>query len=317
VAASALNGGESFTLSDGVHAPVTFEFTNGTAAAGHVQIPRNGDAATMAGRIVTAVNGVGAALAINATDPSPPAVQLASSIFGAGGNVAIGKTVRAAGFVVTGMANGVAYDCAAGAGCGVDSDCASGVCCPSSGVRGGAACTKNSCLGSSCNDGVRNGTETSTDCGGVACAPCGNTKGCVIASDCVSGVCSAGTCQAPSCTDGVQNGSEADTDCGTACAGQPCTGGGSCKCADLATCGSGADCASGICTGGTCQAPSCTDGVRNGGEAAIDCGGSCLLCPGSPCTADTECKSHDCPSLDAGADAGLDASGGGSPRTCN
>ncbi len=33
------------------------------------------------------------------------------------------------------------------------------------------------------------------------------------------------------------------------------------------------DCTSGVCTGGRCAAPSCNDGVKNGAETDVDCGG--------------------------------------------
>jgi hypothetical protein len=42
------------------------------------------------------------------------------------------------------------------------------------------------------------------------------------------------------------------------------------------------DCESGVCWKGFCQAPSCEDGITNGGETGADCGGSCSACPESP-----------------------------------
>jgi hypothetical protein len=46
----------------------------------------------------------------------------------------------------------------------------------------------------SCVDGVLNGTETATDCGG-ACPACDEGQVCASGGDCMSGVCSSGTCQ--------------------------------------------------------------------------------------------------------------------------
>jgi len=46
-----------------------------------------------------------------------------------------------------------------------------------------------------CNDGVRNGNETDTDCGGPDCTPCGNGQHCLVNGDCTSGNCSGNTCQ--------------------------------------------------------------------------------------------------------------------------
>ncbi len=54
------------------------------------------------------------------------------------------------------------------------------------------------------------------------------------------------------------------------------------------------DCASSVCAQNVCQAPSCTDGVKNGLETGVDCGGACLLCDGDPCTLGHECKSNIC-----------------------
>ena len=47
----------------------------------------------------------------------------------------------------------------------------------------------------SCADGVRNGAETDTDCGGAVCAPCGGGRACLGPSDCRSGECTDGTCE--------------------------------------------------------------------------------------------------------------------------
>src|SRR5690606_30798392 len=43
-------------------------------------------------------------------------------------------------------------------------------------------------------------------------------------------------------------------------------------------CGAPFDCASGVCESETCAAPSCGDGVRNGDETDVDCGGACEPC---------------------------------------
>ena len=49
------------------------------------------------------------------------------------------------------------------------------------------------------------------------------------------------------------------------------------------------DCASNACVGGMCQA-SCTDGVRDGTETDVDCGGNCNPCAeGLQCSVDTDC----------------------------
>lgn len=59
---------------------------------------------------------------------------------------------------------------------------------------------------------------------------------------------------------------ETDVDCGGLCP----------RCADRRRCQRPADCQSGVCFAGLCQAPTCQDRVRNGAETDIDCGGSCF-----------------------------------------
>lgn len=60
-------------------------------------------------------------------------------------------------------------------------------------------------------------------------------------------------------------------------------------------CELGGDCASGVCTGGKCQLPSCMDGVTNGSETDIDCGGTCATCDTDKrCKINTDCTGNLC-----------------------
>lgn len=95
-----------------------------------------------------------------------------------------------------------------------------------------------------CIDGIKNGTETDSDCGGVSCTACDTNRRCLTARDCQSGVCTGGACAAPACNDRVRNGSESDTDCGGSCAG----------CAAGSQCQAPGDCLSRACVEGRCQA---------------------------------------------------------------
>ncbi|WP_437591087.1 hypothetical protein [Sorangium sp. So ce1000] len=54
------------------------------------------------------------------------------------------------------------------------------------------------------------------------------------------------------------------------------------RCADGRGCASGEDCESGVCWAGACEPPMCKDGVENGDELGVDCGGEgCdAACPG-------------------------------------
>src|SRR5262249_43534636 len=75
-------------------------------------------------------------------------------------------------------------------------------------------------------------------------------------------------------------------------------GGGTCApCPDGKGCVTGAqDCTSLVCTGGVCQAPTCTDGVKNANETDVDCGGpTCTACTaGKSCLAGSDCDSTIC-----------------------
>ncbi len=162
--------------------------------------------------------------------------------------------------------------------CASPGDCASGV------------CRAYQCRPPACDDAVKNGTETDVDCGGGACGKCVAGKRCLVRADCVTDVCSGGRCSAIVCDDRVKNGTETDVDCG----GPGCP-----RCADAKDCLIAGDCASGACkdvgAGLKCQPPSCTDGVKNGTESDVDCGGSCPACvAGKACTTGTDCASRGC-----------------------
>ena len=166
--------------------------------------------------------------------------------------------------------------------------------CGSSGAAtetGGAtttAVTTSSTAAPSCGDGAKNGDETDVDCGG-SCDACGDGKGCGAAKDCASGDCINGKCGAlpQACLDGKKDGDETGVDCGGKVCG-PCKDGGGCKAA--------ADCASGVCTGGTCQAAACDDKAKNGSETGVDCGGAeCPKCPtGGTCATSSDCAAGPC-----------------------
>ncbi len=93
------------------------------------------------------------------------------------------------------------------------------------------------------------------------------------------------------CSDGKKNGTETDIDCGGSCTQ---------KCNDGAGCAGGTDCASGVCNGTskTCDAPNCSDSVKNGDESDVDCGGpACAKCPDAKtCNGDGDCANNWCKS---------------------
>jgi hypothetical protein len=179
-----------------------------------------------------------------------------------------------------------------GAKCGTKGVCnAKGACVEclniSDGQCGGTTptCINNTCSAATCQDMQQDFSETDEDCGGDACGPCDAGKLCNTGSDCKSKVCDLPAPNAPEkqcliaiCSDGVKNGSETDVDCG----GSGCPAAN--KCAATKHCALPGDCQSGVCQSGVCQKPACNDGVKNGMEVGIDCGGGApgcaVKCPG-------------------------------------
>ncbi|MBX3185988.1 MAG: SUMF1/EgtB/PvdO family nonheme iron enzyme [Labilithrix sp.] len=168
-----------------------------------------------------------------------------------------------------------AKPCDPGKGCAVPKDCTTGV------------CTGGICQVATATDGVKNGDETDTDCGGSNAPPCDVGKTCSKPADCVDKICTGGKCVARKPADGVQNGDETDIDCGGT-ASPPCMTGQMCLVL--------ADCDNVLCTAGVCQPPTATDGLKNGTESDVDCGGaSGVLCEtGKLCNAHADCASEGC-----------------------
>lgn len=171
--------------------------------------------------------------------------------------------------------------CPNGESCRGDEDCIGGVC-------SGAKCTD-----AQCTDGRLNGDETDVDCGG-SCSPCGADGVCRVDADCESGVClstspTTNRCSQADCSDGERNARETDVDCG----GPDCP-----ACPDEKVCRVAADCASHVCDARTqtCAPPACDDGVLNGPEFDVDCGGGCAVrcAPGAPCAVGQDCVSGLC-----------------------
>jgi len=146
---------------------------------------------------------------------------------------------------------------------------------------------------------------------------------CTKAAECPSNVCdlSTGKCLDATCKDGTRNQDETDVDCGGAICG---------KCDIQKKCDIAEDCASGVCLlqSGTrkCQQPACDDGVKNGNETGIDCGGTCGKCDdNTACNVAADCKSDVCsggkcltPSCNDGTkngtDTDIDCGGPSCPR---
>ncbi|MBM4783538.1 MAG: hypothetical protein GQE15_38175, partial [Archangiaceae bacterium] len=179
--------------------------------------------------------------------------------------------------------------CATGSTCSQPRDCASNL------------CVSGRCISDACQDRVRNGAEADVDCGGATCtARCAGGKRCLVNGDCQSNLCNttAQRCVAGPCDDGLLTaGSESDVDCGGSCgAMNPAK-----RCTVNQRCTAAADCASGVCNATTqrCVSDACFDGVRNGTETDLDCGGSCdpKCAAGRLCTVATDCQSGSCTAM--------------------
>lgn len=177
---------------------------------------------------------------------------------------------------------------------------------------------------SSCDDGVRNGDELGVDCGG----PCKKCTGesCESVDDCRSNACNEGLCAPPegktcgvglptACEDGLE--CEQDNDClsrncheatcgprdvlDSASNGQQdngetdvdCGGPNAPPCADGKSCEADLDCENAYCREAdkTCATPRADDGVKNGTETDVDCGGqSGVKCvDDQACLVDSDC----------------------------
>jgi hypothetical protein len=155
-------------------------------------------------------------------------------------------------------------------------------------VDDGNACTTDLCVGGApTHPNAPSGTPCTS--GGLRCDGAGACVACITGADCASLVCIAQTCVPATCSDHVKNAAETDVDCG----GPDCG-----PCADGLRCAAAADCSSTICSGTplTCQPPSCTDGLHNGAETGVDCGGgACPTCAlGGACAVSADCQSGNC-----------------------
>jgi len=139
----------------------------------------------------------------------------------------------------------------------------------------------------------------------VACALTG--YGCLVEGEYLEDLVSHGpdvgvSAIAARCGDGIRHDTEACDDgnaalgdgCDTTCAVEPCfvcqevLPGARSRCAPQCDAAVGQSCVMGACV-------SCTDGVRNGSETDVDCGGSCGACAqGAPCGSEADCASGFC-----------------------
>lgn len=166
--------------------------------------------------------------------------------------------------------------CGLNAVCTANSDCEVGF------------CKANRCTEPTCDDKVKNQDETDVDCGGSCAQRCEDGKDCRQNKDCESGFCDDGRCRTH-CESEKKDGDETGVDCG----GPTCD-----KCPVGQGCKSNSDCETDLCLNKVCVEPSCTDGILNGGETDLDCGGDCspakLCALGKNCEKRSDCDSFVC-----------------------
>ncbi len=178
-------------------------------------------------------------------------------------------------------------DCTTGQTCGSNADCATQLC--TSGKCVAASCSPSCTLGQGCGSNADCGSGVCNygRCQKPSCSPtCADGAGCSTNTDCGSNVCTNGKCAAPSCSPTCPQGS----DCGSSA---DCLGGVACTngiCApgtgnEGSNCTLASQCASGICTGGKCAAPSCNPNCVNGTSCGSN--GECVtgVCTNGKCEA--------------------------------
>lgn len=113
---------------------------------------------------------------------------------------------------------------------------------------------------------------------------------CSVDTECASSICRGEVCSVPAADDRIRNADETDVDCGGKDPKVP-------RCTPSQVCRDGADCTSQVCKGFACQEPGPTDGVKNGTETDVDCGGaskSPRCKAGLVCVASSDCESNLC-----------------------
>jgi hypothetical protein len=201
---------------------------------------------------------------------------------------------------------GTCDPCGDGKRCFENSDCSSHVCKPVDGED------YSQCAEPSCEDDVRNGSESAPDCGGN-CDPCNDESPCRQDEDCKSKHCddADNVCLGATCDDDRQNQGESDEDCGGPCngcdVGKMCVEADDCITASCeqtcqlaeagGTCEKDEDCVTGACADNTCGLGYAGDGCYGNEDCALE---SCEnnKCPkgytGDICQENGDCFSGAC-----------------------
>src|SRR3989338_1333273 len=185
--------------------------------------------------------------------------------------------------------------------CNTASDCASVYCGLNPSCVNPTCDLPSICMPAHCDNGVQDGEEVGVDCGSPAhCPTCRQGETGELDNDC-SSQCYQGRCMRPEqepafCYDG--NANFGDGEMGIDCGG-PCVAG----CPAHGLCSEDSDCESLNCVlveagdnaTKLCFDRTCYNGVADGTETDVDCGGGCSFCqPGDSCRQDLDCNTLYC-----------------------
>lgn len=134
--------GTTFTLNDGVHPAVVFEFDSDAMfnpANTQVNLTGQNTATEVADAVRTAINGLPSTTLAITAGGATATVTLTNDAQGAFGNQTITTTLMTMGYSVSGMSGGRGRDCPATTGCASTNDCAPGLTCQPAG-GGGLTC---------------------------------------------------------------------------------------------------------------------------------------------------------------------------------
>ena len=239
---------------------------------------------------------------------------------GSGGDVGHGGTTSSSSASTSGGGDGssggsgAGTSTASGTGGGAPPECATDADCPGAVTEcRSPRCDAGNCVTDFRPAGTVVDEQSVGDCSVYECNGAGDTRRWPAPSDFTS---DGNDCTTDACNGVVPTHDPAPS--GTPCSGGWCSGGACVECLTDANCSgsrcignvcieciNGADCASGVCAGNVCQAPACDDGVLNGGEGGVDCGGPCPRCPnGTPCVDASACESAAC--VDGACACGVD-----------
>jgi hypothetical protein len=190
---------------------------------------------------------------------------------GSGGNGATSSSASST-TASAGGGGGAGGQATGGGGAGGEAECADVGDCPLATECVSYECSAGACVPTFSADGTALATQSDGDCQVVVCDGAGHEES---RADDGDPFVDDNECTLDECLGGAP--SNPNTAAGEACVsgGSYCDGSGSCV-----ECLVPAQCASSVCSGGACQSATCNDGVQNGSETGLDCGGpSCLPCP--------------------------------------